>query len=555
MTNLNKYKWGFGIEHEMHIFHIPKDSKSNIKDFILFNSHDIIQKILNNMNNSKNLSYDDYELLKNIPFEKSGRICNGEWVIKPAPILMPELITNSPFCSIKDDRNFKIMVEEIISYRKRLFNILMKDDNTKRLVEKYGQLAQYPYGMTRYLKCPITNKNGIYIFEKELVPEYNGSYHITMTLPYTEETTNKEFIKMHMNFCNQLQWLEPLLLTAYFSGDESAPGCLKKVRGSFRVMIIGWGNLAGTDIRLLNKGIGRYAKTKNYWRKNLKFDDSAKLKPCYKPSILAQKEGAISSLSSDFRTFGPNNNNPSERVSGAPMSKPNGVEFRIFDHFNDQYLLHLVELIGLVAENSRVTQTKGYVYQNKYWIEALHSIMKYGWKAELSKKYIGLLRRKLGLKIKTSSIIAIDIFQKIFSELIKKNIDGDWSKIFHCNIKDKFFEEKILSPGINRKAWIFAFMVKINRDTNLALKFKQLNKLTYNLIFSFKKFEKLVLKIFGRNWKNDVIDIAYFYEFVLSWAKIIKNKNGTIKEIIFFDKRLQNISNFNEYIINQFEKF
>ena len=54
--------------------------------------------------------------------------------------------------------------------------------------------------------------------------------------------TYPKFIKIHQNFCNQLQWIEPLLLTAYFTGDESAPGSVREyVRGSFRVMIIGWG--------------------------------------------------------------------------------------------------------------------------------------------------------------------------------------------------------------------------------------------------------------------------------------------------------------------------
>ena len=45
--SLNKYTWGFGIEHEMHIFHKPKLDKKNknkkINDFIIFNSKSIIQ--------------------------------------------------------------------------------------------------------------------------------------------------------------------------------------------------------------------------------------------------------------------------------------------------------------------------------------------------------------------------------------------------------------------------------------------------------------------------------------------------------------------------------
>jgi hypothetical protein len=245
----------------------------------------------------------------------------------------------------------------------------MRYKRTQNLVSRYGKLSEHPFGMTRYLKCPQLVKNYKYIFEKNmsgkdiLLPEYNGSYHITLTLPHKKDIKTKDFINIHKNFCNQLQWLEPLLLTSYFTGDEYSPGSLQeRVRGSFRVMMIGWGNLAGTDIRLLNKGIGRYAKTPIYWRKNLHFKDINKLKPCYKPSPMALKEKAISSLSSDFRTFGSTDiTRPLHRESGVGMMKPNGIEFRIFDHFSDIYIENLVLLISLVAENSRITKTNGYV--------------------------------------------------------------------------------------------------------------------------------------------------------------------------------------------------
>jgi hypothetical protein len=138
------------------------------------------------------------------------------------------------------------------------------------LIIHYIQGINIRYGIEFGRKILVfdKNKNGSEI----LLPEYNGSYHVTFTLPYTDKTTNKEFINMHQNFANQLQWLEPLMLAAYVSGDEYAPGSIKnRVRGSFSVMIIGWVNFAGSDVRLFNKGIGRYAKTPTYWRKNLNF--------------------------------------------------------------------------------------------------------------------------------------------------------------------------------------------------------------------------------------------------------------------------------------------
>ena len=564
LTNLEEYNWGLGIEHEMHIFHKTiislkqtKNKKLNeaaVKDFILFDSYSVTQRLINARQNGKlNIDDNDYEFLKSIPFETSGRICNEKWVIKKVPYKMPEFVTFEPFCSIKKRRDLLNMVGEIEYLREKFYSLLMLDKNTQKLVKKYGQFMEYPFGMTRYLKCPITSNNGIYVFENKLRPEYNGSYHITMTLPHKDNITNAEFIKIHQNFANQLQWLEPLMLTAFFTGDEYAPGSLKsRVRGSFRVMIIGWGNLAGSDVRLFDQGIGRYAKTKTFWRDGLDLEDVEKLKPCYAPSPSAIKEKAITSLSSDFRTFGSTDpDRPEHRESGIGMTKPNGIEFRIFDHFPDKYINHLMKFVALVAENSRNVQTKGYVYENKVWIEALHNIMKNGYKAELSNKYVKLLREKLGLKIKTSSIIAYDIFQEIMNELYDKNNDNGWSNIFNSARLDPQLNQIYKKlPDINKEGWQFAFMIKANRNKKVMDKFNFLVKyLNYIKKISYKDFRRAILDIFGNNWDNDAVDFAYFFE-TLGYGGLKKNKNGTISEINIFDP-IPIQSNFN-YMINAY---
>ena len=73
-------------------------------------------------------------------------------------------------------------------------------------IQKKGPLNSFPFGMSNYV-----------LFNGKPNPEYTGSYHITMTMPYTSKTTSKKFRDMHINFANQMQWLEPLLLTAFFS--------------------------------------------------------------------------------------------------------------------------------------------------------------------------------------------------------------------------------------------------------------------------------------------------------------------------------------------------
>ena len=45
---------------------------------------------------------------------------------------------------------------------------MMLDKNTKKLVKKYGELSEYPFGMTRYLKYSLNNKNGSTINLKKI---------------------------------------------------------------------------------------------------------------------------------------------------------------------------------------------------------------------------------------------------------------------------------------------------------------------------------------------------------------------------------------------------
>jgi hypothetical protein len=144
MKKLNKYTWGLGIEHEMHIFHKPFSKSKNIQDFILFNSQDTIKRLLDDKENT-DLDEDDYDFLKSVPFELSGRKCSGVSVIKAVPVQMPEFITTSPFCSIPTNHNILNITKEIVIDKNRFYKILLKDKTTQELVKKYGALSSILY--------------------------------------------------------------------------------------------------------------------------------------------------------------------------------------------------------------------------------------------------------------------------------------------------------------------------------------------------------------------------------------------------------------------------
>jgi len=568
----NKYVWGMGLEHEMHLFHLKKNRKSNISSFTLYNGELARNRVLDEINLKDNIDVTDkdFELLSNVPFEKTGRLCNGKWVIKKVPFNMPEFITSMPITKIrlsgKDrSRTIKGLCEELIQQKNHFINLLKKDPITKKQIKKYGELYQYPFGMTSYLKYPESSNALTYQFAKDskgkmkVREEYVGSYHITITLPYIQnKTTQKEFIEMHQNFANQLQWLEPLLLTSFFSCDEKAPGSkYDRVRGSFRVAIIGWGNFAGSDVRKLGEGIGRYSDIDSYWRKGLKLHGINKLKPCFKPSAYAKKEGGISTLSSNFRTFGDNENG--ERISGAGMTVGNGVEFRIFDQFNDEHLDDLVKFCALVAENSRKHKTTKYVYKNKKWINALQDIMKEGWCAKLKKGYVNDLRKMLGLKIKTESLIAYDVLNVINDELYDKHKNGDFFVMMNSyewflqksSKKNDYDSLKPVLPLINFDSWVMGCMIKLNRNKKLLEKFNSLLNVLPDY-FDVKTFEKTFFNLFNKkSWCKDVNNFIHML-FKFDYIDVTYNNDGTVKECKVLSRKT--VKNFNKDIKNFFFK-
>lgn len=564
IKNLSDYTWGLGIEHEMHLFHQPS-KEEDIKNVTLFDGESAMKRTMKAYKEGKlKMSDEEYKFMKSVPFESTGRLCNGQWVIKKVPFNMPEFITWEPFCNIRQQNTINEYIDKVVQGRQIFINIISREPVTKDIIEKNGDLIQYPAGMTRYLKCPKNGSTPNYSFFKkkgskdEIVrPEYVGSYHVTMTLPYTENTSQKAFIEMHQNYASQLQWLEPLLLTSYFSQDQYACGSKEdRVRGSFRVMIIGWGNFAGSDVRLFAEGIGRYSKSRIHWRKGLKLYEHEKIKPCISPSPSAIAEGAITTLSSDFRTFGSTDPlRPEHRQSGIGMTKPNGIEFRIFDHFQDGlYIESLVHLLGIVAENSRVTKCNKYVYKNKYWIDAMHQIMKHGYKAQVSRGYINLLSKMLGIKIITKSLNAYDLFENIVLQLYKKNYYGNWNKIFNHNIILKELTNKnepigVQIPQLNKISYILSLCMKLNRKKLLLKAFNNLSTFInthLNKMIDFKTYQSYVKKYMGSVWVKEADDILYFYG---SNIDLIKNDNGTIHSFTLINE-LPIYKNMNKEILS-----
>lgn len=532
--------WGMGLEHEVQFFHInPSEtggadlSKSNIifdaqestcyltKDTtekgscckmrkkVCYHKHPKTKNLFEDAKNK--LKPTEKTFLNEIPWEISGRQqkgCPGNPILlKRIPILMPEFVTTN-----HKNRSIESLWDELVYQENKFVELQMRNPHTQKKVKKYGEIRQLPYGTISNVRVPVrpTMGSDSYTFEERDYIDYLGSYHITMTLPCHNDISDKDFVELHRNFGKQVQMIEPLLVASFFSPDPRSVGDSgKKIEGSFRVMSTGWGNFGGSDLRTLDKGVGRYANIESNWRKTLNFEDTKDLMDCNK-EVYIDEPNAIGILSSDFRTFGFDftDNCPGKecpKVSGDKMVYPNGVELRIFDHFNSFHLIDLIRILVYLGENSRVFECKKFIYNDPTWKKTIREIMREGWNAPISEAYLNLLRRNLGLEMNIENGNAFDVLKQLVKELFEKHKDGLYSKL----MMEKKYKEPPILPGVNRFSWQIAFNKEYGK------KFIKLLNSTIKKGESITKtdFEKIFYSEFPkRKWHEDFEDVLYTFE-------------------------------------------
>ena len=558
-TSTGGINWGLGVEHEAQLFHISKNEPYSFKNTnILFDSqestcylthdktekgsccksikncyysHPMVRKL---MKSRPNIKQSESEFLKNIPWELTGRqssMCSQKYkvvdgerkpipvkILNRAPTLMPEFITTK-----HKNRTIESINNELLYVEKKFIDLQMKNPHTRQKVKKYGEIRTVPYGTANNILVPIKPTMGWteYDFEEdEKYLDYTGSYHVTITLPCRENISDYEFIKLHQNFANQFQWIEPLLLASLFSGDPrtiTEKDYNKKIRGSFRILATGWGNLAGSNVRKLGtSGVGRYSNIESVWRKGLNFNSTKNLIDCdekAKKNKNIKKRGSI--LSSDIRTFNFDfSNNCAERtgrpdecpkVSGGNMVHPNGMEIRIFDHFNSVHLIDLLRFMVYLSENARLFETRNYVYSNLTWKTTVRNIMKNGWRAILSDKYIDELRKNLNLELNFKNKTAFGFLEALNEELFMKHKSG----FFPSLLIEKKYREAPDLPELNRFSWQISF----NNEYEKTLKELMKNNFKKGQKITMSSFENVIYTKFSKKiWKDYIEDILFALE-------------------------------------------
>lgn len=478
-----KLKHGLGLEREMHFFLIDKQHGERralpciINLFGGGNELDVLAALKDPLNPlRKRLALTKNEAMMFLgstvdpKLEKSGKGCAG---LKPPRASMLEII-NVDF----QNRTVASLVTEFKRNTSHVLSVIRKALKDPDIVKTLGlnikdissyDVAAYPYGAAIFRE-----------HSESIMKDYVGSWQFTITLPYNIEMSNSMFVLMHEKFGNHLQWLEPLFVGCLFTPDPSCVVGPGYAMSGYRTLRYGWGNFAGTDVRRLHKGVGRKANVEPRWRKGLRIRNSVdlatpaclRLQETRPASTMDELCGKYGQASSDLRTFG---FEKSSRVSGAPMSPGQGMEFRIFDNFDMKYLADVLTMTMYVAENSRRCAYHGMqVYNDADWIDAMQTAVMDGWSARVPQPYMDKLCSVLELpQIDVGDKSIHQIASHVFDYLHVKNAGGSWLQRFLGADKA---HSKPRVPNINQSAWLH-FYHSVYNTTNRRAIVKAINAL------------------------------------------------------------------------------
>ncbi len=591
----NDLIWGNGIEAEFALFRNPSATfDSHEIKYLFFDSKEFIKPYkpyrgyvyyAYKKKLKKEVGIFKYpleikkaaEFIKDLEFEKAGKKCLGEIIIGEDENYVYYLIETKTEDYLS--RTMESFTKELQQNIKKVLKITtdLKPKYKKEENKVLGTPLLYPYGMSSriLLRNLDTNKYS----DGPTINNYTGSYHFTFTLPHIFGEGCEKTSKDHKFFANLIQWIEPLIGSAFHSCDDRSVGNGEKyTKGSYRVAMTGWGNFGGSDIKRIKcleninvdinnsnqenstkklKGIDKrleretlykYSYKDPSWRDNLPFKNSDLLEPCRKYMVDGQY-----SLGGDFRTpyflegylKDVDNIDDIDDVNIENVEQvtyTHGLEIRIFDWFNPKHLDVLGRILLILAEHSRTNQVPMYVYDDKDWNESVRLFMIDGWRAQLSKEYVEKLSKVFKVKINPTSYRAYDIFKTLIDILFEKTKNGEWLNL----MSEKKYKTPPVIPKINQKSWEFAFvqhLLENNKDYNKLISFIQDLKTNPKKIKSVYYINNSYNKHFpGNKWKNDKENILEF----LKSNKIINlgyNDKGEITEVSKVSNKTLNLPN------------
>jgi len=282
-----------------------------------------------------------------------------------------------------------------------------------------------------------------------LFTDYNGSYHINITLPFLKSEQQRPFLERTRAAMLVIQWVEPLLMATYGQPDPFSFGDDDKfTEASFRMLNNRHSALATQDVsedadvvEQLTKGSLTLRQVTN--------------PPQYRKEIYDILTGYLEprAIGSDFRRD--------------PEKTAFGFEYRTTDHFPTKYLPSLIRILILLSDHSYVLWKDAQLPQDprfhKTFTAVTNAIFVEGWNALLTQKHIDTWRDMLSLPL----IVTGDrvTAQKVFSVIVQElwalygsprpglPPKGMYSRYMSKTAQGEYYDAGPIVPNLNKEAF------------------------------------------------------------------------------------------------------
>ena len=308
--------------------------------------------------------------------------------------------------------------------------------------------------------------------------DYNGSYHINITLPckLRGKQITKDFADRHMKAMRILQWLEPLFVAAWGQPDcFSVLDHWNATEGSYRMINnehsgLGTRDLSQSSLEALqsDRFRNRYVPApwipRSVWHeKGFAFRDAAI--PTRLPAHIRNTRQALAGYGYQDRM-----------LSGADFRRdqpePFGFEFRILDHFPTRHLHSVLHIILLFCDHSASMKSEDIPdpRENVDWDYLTREVMLEGWNARVTLSQIMVFVELMGLQVKDTKRIrtAFDLFKLLVDAAWKNYGQGKGEYTRHMLSKsDQKRKPKLVN--LNRMAWRKFSKLWLDRKPSLKL--------------------------------------------------------------------------------------
>jgi hypothetical protein len=293
-------------------------------------------------------------------------------------------------------------VTELKESKKVFINELSKVFDQNKIFKNYGKVGyqNYNYGFAKF----ASNLNNISICN-------SGTYHINITLP--TEIDNKCNIKdpnafksMHMNSVRAIQWIEPLLIACYGSGDIFSIYNDRFAKGSQRCALSRYIGLGTYDTKLVQ--ISKLLNSYDYsYNKGLWYNRYHAKSGYAIPSTIG--------FDINFNKF-----------------KNHGIEIRIFDYFPEDYLQDVMNMIVLACEFSLKKKIRNPLHASS-WHDTAVGCIESGYEHNVCSKFINEINSIFDIKLTRGD--ACEILQALVNHLFYLCKDGSFASKISPNMK------------------------------------------------------------------------------------------------------------------------